>query len=385
MPNLANPNNPKPAPLQRMGAQRVLVPPGPVLPEKPPLQRMAAQRVLTPAAEGDGPCSYIYIPGLARSSFVNSPTYDLQGFLNRVRTTFGYLDKDVVGQNSRVKPEDDAFMMGAVKALCTTKGAKPLDCGQSMRWVQISSGKVKSKVFKFGSPQKNILSRKAGQNPVAPKELEYDRAHQSPCLAAEYMAQMKRALPVRQGEDKAEPAERKALAGLKSDDTLYIVGHGNPLGATLTFKCPPPASHPVRDKGKDEDQPGACNNSEHLEKWYVDPTTLAALLVAEGLPTTHKNIEMVMCYGAGLAVSNEQTVQSFCQRLAGALFGFGFNQIKVRGAVGLVMGGDLSVNPSITPRETRDGVKLIINTSPSQYVKPTDANYKKLFQTFASR
>ena|SRR5271165_1966389 len=72
MPNLANPNNPKPAPLQRMGAQRVLVPPGPVLPEKPPLQRMAAQRVLTPAAEGDGPCSYIYIPGLARSSFVNS-------------------------------------------------------------------------------------------------------------------------------------------------------------------------------------------------------------------------------------------------------------------------------------------------------------------------
>jgi len=30
-------------------------------------------------------------------------------------------------------------------------------------------------------------------------------------------------------------------------------------------------------------------------------------------------------------------------------------------------------------------VKLIINTSRNQYVKPTDANYKKLFQTFASR
>jgi hypothetical protein len=107
--------------------------------------------------------------------------------------------------------------------------------------------------------------------------------------------------------------------------------------------------------------------------------------VAEGLPTTHKNIEMVMCYGAGLAASNEQTVQPFCQRLAGALFGFGFNEIKVRGAIGLVMGGDLSVNPSIAPRDTRDGAKLIINTSRNQYVKPTDANYKKLFQTFASR
>ena len=156
-------------------------------------------------------------------------------------------------------------MTGAVKALCRTKGAKPLDCGQSLRWVQISSGKVKSKAFKFGSPQKNILSLKPGHNPEAPKELEYDRAHQSPCLAAEYMAQMKGALPPRQGEDKAEPAERKALADLKSDDTLYIVGHGNPLGATLTFKCSPPASHPVRDKGKDEDQPGACNNSEHAD------------------------------------------------------------------------------------------------------------------------
>jgi hypothetical protein len=145
----------------------------------------------------------------------------------------------------------------------------------------------------------------------------------------------------------------------------------------------------VRDKVKDGDQPGACNNSEHLEKWYVDPTTLAALLMAEGLATTHKNIEMVMCYGAGLAASNEQTVQPFCQRLAGALFGFGYNQIKVVGAVGLVMGGDLSVNPSITPRETLEKgkvkMKLIINTSRNQYVLATNANYKKLFQTFSSR
>jgi hypothetical protein len=143
MPNVVNSNIPKPTRLQRMGAQRELVPPGRVLPENNPLQKMGAQQVLTPAADGDGPCSYIYIPCLARSSFVNSPTYDLQGFLNRVQNTFGYLDKEIVGTNSRVKPEEDAFMMCAVKALRTTKGAKPLDCGQSLRWVQISSGKVK--------------------------------------------------------------------------------------------------------------------------------------------------------------------------------------------------------------------------------------------------
>ena len=62
------------------------------------------------------------------------------------------------------------------------------------------------------------------------------------------------------------------------------------------------------------------------------PTTLAALLVSEGLPKTHKNIEMVMCYGAGLGLSNEQTVQPFCQQLAGALAGFGYTEIKVTGA-----------------------------------------------------
>jgi hypothetical protein len=126
-----------------------------------------------------------------------------------------------------------------------------------------------------------------------------------------------------------------------------------------------------------------------VEKWYVDPTTLAVLLVSEGLPVTHKNIEMVMCYGAGLAVSNEQSVQPYCQRLAGALSGFGYSKIKVRGAVGLVLGGDLSVNPSFTRREVmKDGkakIKLIINTRADQYVLPNNANYKKLFQTFSGR
>jgi hypothetical protein len=88
-----------------------------------------------------------------------------------------------------------------------------------------------------------------------------------------------------------------------------------------------------------------------------------------------------MCYGAGLALANEQSVQPFCQRLAGALAGFGYNEIKVTGAAGLVLGPDLSVNPSLTPR----GEKLIINTGRDQYVKPTESSYKKLFRTFASR
>jgi len=114
----------------------------------------------------------------------------------------------------------------------------------------------------------------------------------------------------------------------------------------------------------------------------VDPPTLAALLLAEGLPTTHKNIEMVMCYGGGLSLSSEQTVQPFCQRLAGALSGFGYKEIIVRGTVGLVM-SNLAVNASLTRSD--DGKKLIINYGDSHQVKPTDPGHGKLFRTFASK
>jgi hypothetical protein len=89
----------------------------------------------------------------------------------------------------------------------------------------------------------------------------------------------------------AQPNEAKTLARLRAVDILCIVGHGNPLGATLTYKCPPPASHRVKDSSikKDEpgyDRPGVCQKDDHMERWHVDPTTLAALLVDEGLPIT---------------------------------------------------------------------------------------------------
>ena len=110
----------------------------------------------------------------------------------------------------------------------------------------------------------------------------------------------------------------------------------------------------------------------------MGPITLAALLVDEGLPITHQNIEMVTCYGAGLSLTTEQTVQSFCQRLAGALSGFGYKQIKVRGTFGMVMGTDLSVNPSLTP--ARDGKKLVVD--PNKNVELNDPRHKDLFVTY---
>jgi hypothetical protein len=82
----------------------------------------------------------------------------------------------------------------------------------------------------------------------------------------------------------------------------------------------------------------------------------------------------------GLSLTSEQTVQSFCQRLAGALSGFGYKQIKVRGTFGMVMGPDLSVNPSLTPTLTPVGKKLVVD--PNKNVEPNDPRHKDLFVTY---
>jgi hypothetical protein len=88
---------------------------------------------------------------------------------------------------------------------------------------------------------------------------------------------------------------------------------------------------------------------------------------------------IVLSYGAGLDRDEEQTVQPFCQRLAGALSGFGYTQIQVRGARGLV-GGDLTVNPSLTP--SADG-KLTISDLKKDFVQPgAGSAYNKLLSQY---
>jgi hypothetical protein len=168
------------------------------------------------------------------------------------------------------------------------------------------------------------------------------------------------------------------------------VGHGNQRGGTLTYKVPVPSSHVVQDQQVAEHQPGACPISgTHFEKWYVDPLALAALLRDEGLPKTHKHIEMWMCYGAGVALAGEQTVQSYCQRLAGALGGFGYSRIQVRGVLGLTY-PDLSINPALRPANPlinareKEG-QLIISTGDENKVKPNTPAHAKLYRTFAAK
>jgi hypothetical protein len=338
---------------------------------------------------------YIYVPGLARHDKTSSET----PFTTKVKNTFGWLFKNT-GAHQRWS---DSFMDGAVKSLLA-QSAEGLDCTVNLNWIQISADDRKhtSKALKvMGAAQDNMLTKKAGDKLVGakgkdaqgnvikipgksqgPKDLDYDEVQQPMCMAAEFLAQLMPPPPAvpKQGAPEPIPArtsEKGALGELQKDDVLYIVGHGNQRGGTMTFKCPPPESHLVRDKGSK--QPG-CETQEHQEKWYIDPHTLASLLLAEGLPKTHKMLELVMCYGAGMNLADEQVVQPYAQRLAGALTAFGYGKIQVRSAKGLVVGPTLAVNPTLTPK---DG-KLIINTKTGD-VKPGDSGYGKLFQTFKGK
>jgi hypothetical protein len=291
----------------------------------------------------------------------------------------------------------DPFITGSVASLCDMKVAKPINCGAAFLWALISSTDrnlyqeessglryldanrrmYTSKAFKvMGAPQDNYMALTPGKK-IPPKELVYDVADTPHCVGSEYMAQRKAAKP--DDENQPAPIEPRALAGLRDDDVLYIFGHGNHRGGMLVYKVPVPSSHPVQD-GQQAEQPGVCAHGTHYERWYVDPNALAALLRDDGPPITHKYIEMWMCYGAGVAISGEQTVQTFCGRLAGNLGSFGYHKIQVRGVIGLTY-PDLSINPSLTPREGN----LIINAAVNNNVNPTASGHAKLYPSFAAK
>jgi hypothetical protein len=381
----------------------------------PAAQRAQAAPVAQPpstiisAAADVRPTKYLYIPGLAQDRFVQSPCADLESFRARISAAFGYRTKIVRGgrvMKDRCSP--DPFMAGSVDSLCNIKGVTAVNCGRAFRWVMITSTErdvytarptsmryfdekrkmYTSKAFKqLGAPQDNYMAHTPGKkNP--PKELAFDVQDHPQCVGSEYMAQRKPAPP--DDDSQAERSEVKALEGLRDEDLLYIVGHGNQRGGTLTYKVPVPSSHVVQDGAIAEHQPGACPVPHfHYEKWYVDPLALAALLRDEGLPKSHKHIEMWMCYGAGVALPGEQTVQSYCQRLAGALGGFVYSRIKVRGVLGLTY-PDLSINPALRPanlllnRREKEG-ELIISTAEENNVMPNTVAHAKLYRTFAAK
>jgi hypothetical protein len=216
----------------------------------------------------------------------------------------------------------------------------------------------------LGLPSGNVLSREAG---VAPKPMKMSVGTAlTPCTAPEFLAQP---MP--------SSSKTKALAGVSKGDTLYIVGHSNALGGSLTYKCPA-LGHAV----KTARSPG-CEGWQHAGKRHIDPVTLASLLVNEGLPAGIAfDIALVACFSGGLEDDGLQTVQCFAQRLAGTLGGRGY-KCRVFGATGLTSSGKGEARVARGAAKTPDGTILLDpRTTEEMGDAPGQPFYRRFFRMF---
>lgn len=263
----------------------------------------------------DAGAKYVYLPGLARDDFVEQEDTKLD---DKIAAAF----------------RDDGYITDVVR-YWKQRGATVLDCGRPLRWVLVSAH---DKLFNgkkhtlrhparevtrpgiLGKPSENLLGKRPGAAPVAPKFDYRTNVASSYCYVARRLAQPMTSTPplAKRGIWKAN------LRGVGARDTLYIIGHCNETGASLSYKMPTAAR--CAD--------GACTK-KHTDLFSVDAVTLAALLIDEGLTTNLERIEVVGCFTGGVEVEAVQSVQPFAQRLAGALAGFGFSRLKVAGAMGL--------------------------------------------------
>lgn len=306
--------------------------------------------------------SWLYVPGLAVPNRGAA-----QDFQDRISDTF----------------PDDPYLSDMVKTLLH-KGATPLGCEQSLRWIEIPQAPVpedklhpssvrppprvaapalpSAKAFKIlGRPEDNLLGRQAGgkPEPITVKLKGYDVL---PCTAPQFISQAKPSV-----------GRTHALASIGKGDTLYVVGHSNPNGASLSYRFPPPPAHDIKK----------CNGTWHCEQRHVDPVTLASLLVDEGLPADVKfEIAVVACFSAGVEDDSRQTVQSFAQRLAGALAGRKF-KCRVYGATGMTFGKGNEVKVA-TNLEPGPNGELVLDWQTRSRLDdlPNAPFYRRFFRSF---
>ncbi len=239
---------------------------------------------------------YAYVPALARQELLQ-------------------MHKD---PDDKIKQDlADRAIAETTQQLIHAQGAELLDCGRAMRWVELAGRAEKL----LGSEKANLLAKVAGKPVVAPptpvRTLKGQPVKPQYCVVRRLVA-----VPLPTVEDDTTGA----LKGVQDQDDLYLVGHGMPGGGSMGAKCA---------AGQ------RCNNAactidddHHVVHLSIDPEGLAALLTEEGLPPTHGKIVLAMCFGAGYADSDLQTVQPFAQRLAAALLARGYKSIRVEGAHG---------------------------------------------------
>lgn len=309
--------------------------------------------------------AYVYVPGLAVDAEV-SVKHDDDQLPIRAQAVF------TVRNTYASAAAPDPFIAGTIKVLLE-KGAKPVICRQALKWVMVPGPDEDAQVFKkVGMPVHNVLAKKLGDKPAPPIKLNLTKgtephAVHPRCTLPEHIAQA--------GTTKAAAdVQNKPLARLQAGDTLYIVGHSNPNGGTLNYKryASTPQSHPMAQYG----EPPGCPAPDHFEKWHVDPVTLAALLVDEGLAATKIEIVVVGCFSGGLPQDELQTLQSYAQRLAGSLFARGYVKIRASGAKGLVIPGKGVMKVSTSALKQDDG-SFNVDT---QSVEPFHKRFFRFFK-----
>lgn len=302
--------------------------------------------------------AWMYVPGLAMPDAVCRQARGNQDFQTKINAAF----------------PNDPYMRDMVSTILG-KGATPVDCRQALRWIEIPRAgmPVNKGLQKLTGTGKhpvasNVLSLKAGDM-ATPMSMTVGIALR-PCTAPEYIAQ-----PI------PSSAVTKSLAGVGKGDKLYIVGHANALGGSLTYKWPA-TGHVTRTPAT----PLGCDGSSHAEKRHIDPVTLASLLINEGLrPAIKFDIVMVACFSGGLADEELQTVQCFSQRLAGTLAARGY-KCTVYGANGLTSSshGEVNVASKATLRE--DGSILLHVTSATPVVDEGRVSfYRRFFRAYSGR
>ena len=316
--------------------------------------------------------SFVYVPGLAVPEQVCRQAKTPDAFKAKINNVFS----------------EDSYMKKMVPVILN-KGARPLDCAQSLQWLSIpkpppppkpthrrtnaitSMSEMRAappktgmaKAFQVLGPMStNVLSLQEGVK-AEPMHMSVGLTL-TPCSAPEYIAQP---MP--------SSYKTKALAAVGRGDTLYIVGHSNAQGGSLTYKLPAPG-HIVRD----HQNPAGCDGWQHCQKRHIDPVTLASLLVNEGLPAgTSFDIALVACYSGGLDSEELQTVQCFAQRLAGALGGRGYS-CKVFGATGLTSVSDKNEYQVAKGATRKDDGTILLDPSTTEV--QTDAKWTPFYQRF---
>jgi hypothetical protein len=297
--------------------------------------------------------SWIYVPGLAMADAVCRQARTSQAFQDKVNSAFS----------------TDVYMRDMVSTLLG-KGAVPADCRQSLRWIEIPRAGAVHKALKKLSgtahPVSSNVLAKTLDAPAAPMKMSVGIAL-TPCTAPEFIAQP---MP--------STAVTKSLAEVAKGDKLYIVGHSNALGGSLTYKWPA-LGHVVQTTAT----PTGCAGWQHAEKRHIDPVTLASLLVNEGLrPGIKFDIVMVACYSGGLDDEDLQTVQCFSQRLAGTLAARGYT-CPVYGATGLTSSNSGEVRVAKGATKQADG-SILLNASTTETLADQGSTpfYRRFFRVF---